>query len=92
MSGWSASEAKQRFSEVVRRSAEEPQEIFKRNRLVAAVISAESFQEFERWREARRRRSLAGAFDEVRELAARYGYELEVPEREDRDSWPDERS
>lgn len=87
MARWLTSEAKQRFSEVVRRSAEEPQEILRRDHLVAAVISAEDFEEFERWREDQRRKSLDRAFDEVRELAQRYDYELETGERRDRESW-----
>ena len=85
-------EAKQQFSEVLRRSRTEPQQIFRRDRLVAAVVSAETYEEFERWREARRRRTLGDAFDEVRELCARYDYELDTGERRDRATWIDESS
>ena len=92
MSGWLTGEAKQRFSEVLRQSESEPQLIFRRDRLVAAVISAEAFEEFKRWRESTERRSLAAAFDEVRELCARYDYELDTGERRDRDPWLDESS
>lgn len=35
---WTVGEAKQQFSEVLRRSEEEPQLIYRRNRLVAAII------------------------------------------------------
>lgn len=85
-------EAKQQFSEVLRRSRIEPQQIFRRDRLVAAVVSAETYEEFERWREGRRRRTLGDAFDEVRELCARYDYELDTGERRDRATWVDESS
>ena len=85
-------EAKQQFSEVLRRSAEAPQEIFKRDRLVAAVISAESYEEFVQWRAARNGRSLGEIFDEVREISARYDYELDPGERRNRDTWVDESS
>jgi len=44
--------AKQQFSEVLRRSAAEPQLIYRRDQLVAAVISAETFAKLERCREA----------------------------------------
>ena len=90
MGQWLTGEAKQQFSEVLRKSEHEPQQIFRRNRLVAAVISAETFEEFERWRELRRRRTLGEAFDEVRELCTRYDYELNTGERIDREAWEDE--
>ena len=43
---WSIAKAKERFSEVRRQSALEPQPIYNRDRRVAAVISAESFKEY----------------------------------------------
>ena len=91
MERWLTGEAKQRFSEVLRRSEEEPQAIYRRDEFVAAVVSAREYEEFERWREARRR-SLGSTFDEVRELAARYDYELETGERRDRPGFLDEGS
>ena len=90
MKRWLTGEAKQQFSEVLRQSEKEPQQIFNRDRLVAAVISAPTYEEFERWRESKRRRTVGEAFDEVRELCTRYGYELNTGERIDRDSWDDE--
>lgn len=83
-------EAKQRFSAVLREAAKKPQKIFNRDRLVAAVISAETFEQFERWREASEGLTLGAAFDEVREIAARHDYELEIEERRDRETWVDE--
>jgi PHD/YefM family antitoxin component YafN of YafNO toxin-antitoxin module len=90
MTDWMTGEAKQRFSEVLRRSEEAPQRIYRRDRLVAAVISAEAFEEYRRWREESERRTLADAFDEVRELAARYDWELDTGKRVDRPAWVDE--
>lgn len=84
---WRVGQAKQRLSELLRESASEPQLVYSRDRLVAAVISAELFEEFESWREARRRRSLDQSFDEVREICREEGYALDTGEREDRDSW-----
>ncbi|MDX1747575.1 MAG: type II toxin-antitoxin system prevent-host-death family antitoxin [Halobacteriales archaeon] len=92
MRHWLSSEAKQRFSEVVRRSAQAPQAIYRRDRLVAAVISAEDFEEFEEWREERRQESLGSTFDEVREIANRYEYEIQTGERRDRPGFRDESS
>jgi hypothetical protein len=90
MNHWLTGEAKQQFSEVLRRSEAEPQKIFRRDRLVAAVISAKAFEEFERWAESQQRRTLEDAFGEVRELCARYDYELDTGDRRDRDAWTDE--
>jgi predicted nucleic acid-binding protein len=39
--GWNVSEAKQQFSEVLRCSESEPQLIYRRDRLIAAVISVD---------------------------------------------------
>ncbi len=89
MDKWRVGEAKQRFSEVLRHSETRPQQIYRRDRLVAAIISAVTYEEFESWRRERSRRTLGEAFDEVRELAATYGYDVEVPERRDRETWAD---
>lgn len=43
--GWSVGEAKQQFSEVLRRSEEEPQLIYRRNRLVAAVVRVDDAEQ-----------------------------------------------
>ena len=84
---WRIGEAKQRFSEVVRRSASEPQRIYNRERLVAAVVSPELFDEIERLRRERSDRTLGEAFSEIREICEEEGYELDVGERRDRASW-----
>lgn len=81
---WKVAEAKQKFSEVVRRAAHEPQFIYSRDRLVAAMVDPETFQAFESWRERRQRLSLADAFAELRRIAAEENYELEIPARRDR--------
>lgn len=90
MGRWLTGEAKQQFSEVLRQSESEPQEIYRRDRLIAAVISAESFEQFRRWQASRQGRTLADAAEEIRELCARYEYELDVGERRDRQAWTDD--
>jgi prevent-host-death family protein len=92
MGRWLTGDAKQQFSEVLRRSETEPQEIYRRDRLVAAVLSAEDFEQFRRWQSRRQDRTLGDAGDEIRELCARYEYELDTGERRDRDAWADEAS
>lgn len=39
--GWNVGEAKQQFSELLRRSEHQPQLIYRRNRLVAAVVAVD---------------------------------------------------
>lgn len=87
MSDWKVAEARQQFSEVLRRSTEEPQRIYRRETLVGAVIGAELLEDFERWREERRRQTLGRRFDEVREICVAEGYALDTGERRDRESW-----
>jgi prevent-host-death family protein len=84
---WNIAQAKQRFSEVVKQAAEEPQLIYNRNQPVAAVIGAEEFAAFEEWRKARSKpRTLADEFEELRQLMRAEGFEggLELPPRSDR--------
>lgn len=63
---WKIGEAKQRFSEVVRRSESEPQLIYRRDRLVAAIVSVESESELQ----VVMPRSIAERFAEARILFA----------------------
>jgi prevent-host-death family protein len=81
---WKVAEAKQNFSDIVRRAAREPQLIFKRDRLVAAVVDAQTFAAFQAWREQQERRPLADAFEELRQIAAEEDYVFELPPRQDR--------
>ena len=67
---WSVAEAKQRLSEVLRLSAREPQPIYNRGRLVAALVDAESFAAFERWRRAADTASIGAQFETLRAALA----------------------
>ncbi|HEV8239191.1 MAG TPA: type II toxin-antitoxin system Phd/YefM family antitoxin [Thermoanaerobaculia bacterium] len=90
MAKWRTADAKQQFSELLRRSEEEPQLIYRRDHLVAALISAEDFAELERARDARQRETLGQRFDEIRQICALYDYELDTGERSDREGWSGE--
>ncbi|MCP4593197.1 MAG: prevent-host-death protein [bacterium] len=81
---WKIAQAKQRLSEVIRAAGEEPQRIFNRDRLVAALVDGETFEEFDAWRRRQERRSIGDDFAELRALCAAEDYELPVVEREDR--------
>lgn len=80
---WSVSEAKQRFSTVVKSAASEPQLIFNRDRLVAAVVDGAALEEFEQWR-GRKRASLGERLAALRRIADEEKYVLTVGERRDR--------
>ena len=81
---WNVAEAKQRLSELLRTAAKEPQTILSRSRPVAVVVGAEAFEEFKAWQAARRARTLAEAFEELRSLAASADYVLPLPQRRNR--------
>jgi len=69
---WSIAQAKQRLSEVIRLAAREPQPLYNRGRLVGALIDAESYRAFERWRTESAHVTVAEQFEALRaELAAR---------------------
>lgn len=80
---WKVAEAKQRFSQVIRAAAREPQPILNRDRLVGAVIGPEDLERLRRLRE-REERSLGTLFADLREICAEESFELEAPARVDR--------
>lgn len=86
---WRIGAAKQQFSEVVRRSQSEPQKIFNRDQLVAAVVNPDILDAVE-GRQRRSARTLADLFAEFRATCADEDYELQIPERRNREGWPDD--
>jgi prevent-host-death family protein len=83
---WSIAQAKQRFSEIIRRAAEGPQLIYNRKRLVAAVIDAEDYRAFKEWSERAAGRTLAEELAELRQIMQEESYELTLPPRSTRRS------
>ena len=81
---WKVAEAKQKFSQILRTAQTAPQLIFNRDRLVAAVVDAETFGAFEMWQKSQQARSLADAFAELRAICAEERYSLETSPRADR--------
>ena len=81
---WNIAQAKQRFSEIVRRASEAPQLIYNRKRLVAAVIDAEDYRAFKEWSEQTARRTLAQEFAELRQIMQDERYEFTLPPRSTR--------
>jgi hypothetical protein len=80
---WDIADAKQNFSEVIRAAEEEPQWLYDRDHLVAAVVEPETLQAFLAWRERSQRPILGEAFSELRRLCSEEGYTLEIPSRSD---------
>ena len=75
---WTIATARQNLAELVSLAAREPQEIYRRDKLVAWVISVDESTV------ALARPSLADAFAELRRICAEENYALEIPERENR--------
>lgn len=81
---WKIEEAQQKFPEVIDAAVAGPQLIYNQEKLVAAVVEIEIFQEFLAWQQQQRQTSLADAFAQLRQLCAEENYTLEIPDREDR--------
>lgn len=77
---WNVGEAKQRFSEVLRRSENVPQLIYRRNRLIAAVVAVDEASAAT----AERRVMIGDRFEEARELFRQEGYRLPQTRRRSR--------
>jgi antitoxin (DNA-binding transcriptional repressor) of toxin-antitoxin stability system len=80
---WRIAEAKQRFSEVLRRASEEPQLILNRDRLVGAVVGPDDAHALLALRN-RSSSSLADALEEGQRIFREQGYTLDIPARVDR--------
>lgn len=78
--GWKVGEAKQQFSEVLRRSESVPQLIYRRNRLIAAVVAIDEAQAAT----VARRVMIGDRFEEARELLRRENYRLPRTRRRSR--------
>lgn len=77
---WQVGEAKQQFSELLRRSERQPQLIYRRNRLVAAVVAMDETKAAALNEPV----TLADRFDEIREVFRQEKAHLRVPPRRDR--------
>jgi hypothetical protein len=75
--GWKVGEAKQQFSEVLRRSETEPQLIYHRRRLVAAVVAVDETNVAT----ISKRVTIADRIREARELFRGDNYKLPVTRR-----------
>jgi len=81
---WTIARARQKFSELLRDARSEPQPIYNRDELVAAVIDARSYAEFLSWFRDRKAESFADAFDALRAIAVGDEELFTAPARADR--------
>ncbi len=82
---WKVAQAKQKLSQVLKAATEEPQKIYNRQRLVAAVVDGETFEEFSRWSERSKQTSIGEEFANLRTICAEEGgWELPELDRKDR--------
>lgn len=80
---WKIAEAKRNFSKLVKAAEDEPQWIYNRDKLVAAVVPAETLKAFLGWRQQQEGRTLAEAFAELRRICEEEDYTLEIPPRQE---------
>ena len=77
---WTISTARQHLPALVASAAKEPQAIYRRNRMVAAVLSPEALDELN----AARKLSVGSAFTRLREICREEDYQLVPAPRRDR--------
>jgi hypothetical protein len=86
---WSVVKAREHFSDLLRKAAVEPQEIYNRDRLVAAVLGPDSFRELSEVLERTARRTLGESCAEMRKVMKEESTKLEIPPRRSRkDDFP----
>ncbi|NEQ35002.1 MAG: prevent-host-death protein [Okeania sp. SIO3I5] len=81
---WEIHEAQQNLSDLIKATNQKPQMIYEQEKLVAAIISPQTFQEFLAWQKQRQKPSLADTFAELRSLCTEEDYVLEIPTRQNR--------
>ena len=81
---WSVAEAKQQLSEVLRRAASRPQTITKRARDIAVVVGIPEFREFQKWKSAGEKKTVAEALAELSLASGRNAPALKAPKRRNR--------
>ncbi len=81
---WKVEEAQQRFNDLIHAATQEPQLIYEQNQLIAVVVEAETFRQFQLWQQQQNPPSLAKALTELHQICEEENYTLEIPTRSDR--------
>jgi hypothetical protein len=82
---WTIANARRDISTLVSSAAREPQPLYRRNKLVATVVSPDVAGSLV---EPGRRSAVADALTELRDICAEEGYTLPVPTRKNRSARP----
>ena len=81
---WTIASARQHLPKLIALAAREPQAVYRRDKLVAGVVSAELEQKLEAAALARGEPSLADDLKELNRLCDEEDYQLVTPKRTDR--------
>ena len=81
---WTIASARQYLPRLISLAAREPQAVYRRDKLVAGVVSPELKQKIDEGGVGDRRASLAAELQELRRLCAEDDYQLSTPKRVDR--------
>lgn len=82
---WTIASARRDISTLVSSAAREPQPLYRRNKLVAAVVGPDAAGSLVK---PGRRSAIADALTELRDICAEEGYALPVPSRKNRTARP----
>lgn len=80
---WNIAKARQNFSQLLQEAEQEPQSIYNRDQLVAAVVDAETYEAFQKWQNAQKS-SIAKELQTISTICQEEDYSLESPKRVDR--------
>ena len=81
---WTIARARQQLSTLIESAAREPQAVYRRSKLVAAVVSPGVYQRTARDREAAAQPKLSDALAELRTICQQEAYRLPLSRRRDR--------
>ena len=81
---WSIARARSKFSELIRAAARKPQAIVDDGRVVAAVVGPDALRDLEIHRSTATGKTLAEAFEELRQICRDEAYVLALAQRVDR--------
>ncbi len=80
---WNIAKARQNFSQLLQEAEQEPQSIYNRDQLVAAVVDAATYEAFQKWQNAQKR-SIVKEIQTISTICQEEDYSLESPKRVDR--------
>lgn len=84
MKEWKISDAKARLSEVVGHCVEEPQVLYNRKKPVAALIDMDEYEAFQKYKQSKKKKTVAEWLDELDEIKKQEPGDFELPPRTSR--------